>query len=552
MADDKDELIKALRAEVSDLRSKLNGTIEDLTVPYFASSHALIPLEDHNAMPTHGMSARHVKSRIEAMESLDFKPTLNTSTYVTVVLEPEERDVALLGLTTNIADASVYPASMKIHDMVVNMLAQLWNCPEPAEKKDYSGAGTVGSTEACLLAGLALKFRWRKWYAKKFNKTEEEVEGIRPNMVISTCYQAAWEKFFRYFDVDPKFVVPTTKSKLRIDPKDMIAQCDEKTIGVVAIMGNHYNGAYDPVWEISPLLKSLNEAKGYQIGIHVDGASGAFIAPFQEGLPAWDFRLENVLSISASGHKFGESICGTGWVVFRHRENLAEHIAVSVTYLGGHCDSMTLNFSRPASGIYVQYYKFLRLGKIGYTRKVANQMAVSAYLRKYLMEAKDPATGKHIFLSLDCGDTHCLPVVGARLNPEVTLNRFTDVDFQHALYESHWYVSGYSLAFENFKKGGKVEPLASDVGIHASMFRVVVKCNLTYHLAQDLVSHMKGVVKVLSHEKGYGEFKGSIRKFKAAVHLVQKLKKEHSMESGELEELGEEIEAKITVSHAVC
>jgi len=306
------------------------------------------------------------------------------------------------------------------------------------------------------------------------------------------------------------------------------------------------------VWEINDLVKTLNEEKGYQIGIHVDGASGAFIAPFQEGLPAWDFRLENVLSISASGHKFGESICGTGWVVFRHRENLAEHIAVSVTYLGGHCDSMTLNFSRPASGIYVQYYKFLRLGKTGYARKVANQMAVAAYLRKFLMDAKDPATGKHIFLSLDCGDTHCLPVVGARLNPEVTLNHFTDIDFQHALYESHWYVSGYHLAFENFRKGGELEPLASDVGTHATMFRVVVKSNLTYHLAQDLASHMKSVIKVLSHMKGYADFKAGIRKFKGAVHLVQKLKKEHSLESGELEDLADEVEARVRFGHSVC
>lgn len=486
------------------------------------------------------------------MESLDFKPTLNTSSYVNVVTEPEEREVALLGLATNIADASVYPASMKIHDTVVNMLAKLWNCPDPGDSKDYSGAGTVGSTEACLLAGLALKFRWRKWYAKKFDKTEEEVQGVRPNMVISTCYQAAWEKFFRYFDVDPKFVVPTTKSKLRVDPNEVIAQCDEKTIGVVCILGSHYNGAYDPVWEVDPLLTALNEEKGYQIGIHVDGASGGFIAPFQEGLPAWDFRLPNVLTISASGHKFGESICGTGWVIFRHRENLAEHIAVSVTYLGGHCDSMTLNFSRPASGIYVQYYKFLRLGKAGYARKVANQMAVAAYLRKFLMDAIDPATGKHMFLSLDCGDTHCLPVVGARLNPEVTLDHFTDIDFQHALYESHWYVSGYSLAFENFTKGGKLEPLASDVGTHATMFRVVVKSNLTYNLAQDLVSHMKSVSKLLSHMEGYADFRKGMRKFKSAVHLVQKLNKEHSLESGDLEDLGDDIEITNFTGHTVC
>lgn len=550
--DHKDEIIESLRAEVKDLKAQLSSELRDMNTTYFSSSHALIPQEEHIQMPTHGMSARHVKERIVAMEQLDFKPGLNTSSYVNVVTEPEERDVALLGLTTNIADASVYPASMKMHDMVVNMLAQLWNCPEPKNRKDFSGAGTVGSTEACLLAGLALKFRWRKWYAKKFNKTEEEVEGIRPNLVISTCYQAAWEKFFRYFDVDPKFVVPTAKNKLRIDAKDLVAQCDDKTIAVVCILGSHYNGAYDPVWEVSPLLTALNKEKDYQIGIHVDAASGGFIAPFQEGLPAWDFRLENVLSISASGHKFGESICGTGWVIFRHRENLAEHIAVSVTYLGGHCDSMTLNFSRPASGVYVQYYKFLRLGKVGYANKVRNQMAVSAYIRNYLMTTVDKATGKNLFLSMDCGDTHCLPVVAARLNPEITLNKFTDIDLQHALYESHWYVSGYSLAFENFKKGGQMEPLASDLGTRSTMFRVVVKSNLTYNLAQDLVEHIKGVVKILSHVMGYADFKRGIRQFKSAVHLLERMRKDGSFDDLERLDDGEEGEHKIRIGHTVC
>merc|ERR1719245_963237 len=191
---------------------------------------------------------------------------------------------------------------------------------------------------------------------------------------------------------------------MRVTAEAVVEVCDEKTIGVVGILGSHYNGAYDPVWDIDKALHELNDSKGYQIGMHVDGASGGFIAPFQEDMPPFDFRLSSVLSMSASGHKFGESVCGTGWVVFRRREDLAEHIAISVSYLGGHCDSMTLNFSRPASGVYVQYYKFLRLGTMGYTRKVANQMAVASFLRDFLMNMKDKNTGKPFFLSMDCGD----------------------------------------------------------------------------------------------------------------------------------------------------
>jgi len=259
-----------------------------------------------------------------------------SSQYVNVVFEPEERAAAALGLSINIADASVYPATIKLHDQVVKMLANLWNCPEPPELRDgkggaFSGAGTVGSTEACLLAGLAHKLRWRKWYAKKNEISDEEVLGVRPNMVISSVFQAAWEKMFRYFDVEPRFAKPSIKN-FSVDPKEMIKLCDDKTIAIVAILGNHYNGAYDPVWDIDAALRPFNRKKGYQIGIHVDAASGGFIAPFQEGMPPFDFRLPSVMSISASGHKFGESVCGTGWVVFRQRADLAEHIAVSGEY----------------------------------------------------------------------------------------------------------------------------------------------------------------------------------------------------------------------------
>lgn len=238
---------------------------------------------------------------------------------------------------------------------------------------------------------------------------------------------------FRYFDVEPILVQSNLLTdKMAVGAERLVSRCNEKTLAVVAILGNHYNGTYDPVWDIDVELQKLNEKEGWQIGIHVDGASGGFIAPFQTPTPKpWDFRLPNVLSISASGHKFGESICGTGWVVFRERKNLAEHIAVTVTYLGGHCDSMTLNFSRPASGPYVQLYKLLRLGKSGYRSKVANQMIVAAYLRNFLKDLKHE-NGLPCFEILDGGGEYCLPVVAARLNPKVQLP-YDDIDLQHAL-----------------------------------------------------------------------------------------------------------------------
>jgi len=415
------------------------------------------------------------------------------------VSEPEEEATALLGLKVNLADGSVYPASVRLHDTVVNMIAQLWNCPAPEDGSNFSGTGTVGSTEACLLAGLALKFRWRKWYQKKFDKTQEEVLGVVPNIIISSCYQAAWEKFFRYFDVVPQFIKPTLANKMRVDPSKVAALCNERTIGVVGILGNHYNGAYDPVWDIDKELEIVNKNLGYEIGLHIDAASGGFIAPFQDGLPPFDFRLKNVLSISASGHKFGESCCGTGWLVFRHRHDLAEHIAVSVTYLGGTSDSMTLNFSRPASGPYVQYYKFLRLGQEGYRTKVAQQMKTTKFLRDKLLSATH--NGQPRFEIVDAGDEHCLPVVAARLNPALRL-KYTDIDIQHAVAESHWYVCGYALTFEDFARGGRLDTLCSDVTTNATMFRVVVKSNLTWSLAQHLIKHLMETLPVLDEMKG--------------------------------------------------
>jgi glutamate decarboxylase len=451
------------------------------------------------------MPARYVKEVIEQIHLCDFRPRLNTSSYVNVVSEPEEKQVAILGAEVNLADASVYPASVKLHDHVVDLLAKLWNAPEPPIKGGhYCGAGTVGSTEACLLAGLALKFRWRKWYAERYSLEEDEVSGIKPNIVISTAYQAAWEKFFRYFDVTPILVHPNLlQDKMAVDAKKLVSHCNEKTIAVVAILGNHYNGVYDPVWDIDAEVQKLNEANGWQVGIHVDGASGGFIAPFQTpSPPPFDFRLPNVMSISSSGHKFGESICGTGWVVFRERKNLAEHIAVSVTYLGGQCDSITLNFSRPASGPYVQYYKLLRLGRNGYSSKVSNQMSNAAYIRNFLRELKHPS-GKPRFQILDGGDDACLPVVAARLNPDIELT-YDDIDLQHALSATHWYVSGYNLGFENFEHGGKMESLFSDVDAHASMFRVVCKSNLTRSLAEDLTEKFVEVLNALDSLKdGY-------------------------------------------------
>lgn len=247
------------------------------------------------------MPADHALSAIEDLHQLDYKERLNTSSYVNVVFEKAEKEAALIGLAINIADQTVYPQSYALHNMVVNMVAQLWNCPKPHDFDAagcYPGAGTVGSTEACLLAGLALKFRWRAWYATQFGKSAQQMLREVPNLVISTLYQAAWEKFFRFMDVEPRFVRPTVKHPQNggwsMPPSEVAAAIDDHTIGVVCIMGNHYSGHYDDVQAVAAAVKEANAAKKTAVVVHVDAASGGFVAPFQRALPPWDFRVPEV------------------------------------------------------------------------------------------------------------------------------------------------------------------------------------------------------------------------------------------------------------------
>jgi glutamate decarboxylase len=455
---------------------------------------------------------------IADVHELDFKVRLNTSSYVNVQFEDEEVDVVNMGMRVNLADQTVYPSSFKLHDSCVNMVANLWNCPKPddfEEKGVHAGAQTVGSTEACLLAGLCLKFRWRKWYATKHNLSEDEVMAVRPNMVISTQFQAAWEKLFKYMDIEPR-LVDTSIKDFAITPEGVKKAVDDKTIGVVCIMGNHYGGHYDPVQVIGKALDEVNAEKGLEVGIHVDGASGGFIAPFQKNLPPWDFRVPNVLSISASGHKFGESVCGTGWVVWRQRKGLSEHVAISVSYLGGKGESYTLNFSRPASGVYIQFYKFMRYGVEGYTALEENMMKTATWIRSEFL--KMTHNGKPRFQMLDAGDTGCLPVVTARLNPELKLG-YDDIDLQHQIAEEHWYVSGYAMSMTHPTTDKKMR-LFVDEDMDRTMFRVVVKSNLTMHLARDLVEAVQKSVAALDEHQPNATPRHVLKKAKHRHHTT--------------------------------
>ena len=486
--------VEELKREIGALRAQLESALEASENSYYFSKAPLQALASSGVVPAAGMPAESARALIEDHHAVDFNQRLNTSSYVNVEFEPDEEAVALMGLRVNLADQTVYPQSYKLHDSVVNMIARLWHCPEPEDLDEYgvfAGAGTVGSTEACLLSGLALKFRWRAWYAERCGKSEDEIRAIRPNLVISSCFQAAWEKLFKYMDIEPRLIFPS-RDGFALDPEQVREAVDEHTIGVVCIMGNHYGGQYDPVWKVDEVLSEINAERDLQVGIHVDAASGGFIAPFQD-LPAWDFRLENVLSISSSGHKYGESCCGTGWVVWRRREDLSEHVAISVTYLGGKAESFTLNFSRPASGVYVQFYKLMRYGRSGYQQVCENMMGNAKYIRDGLKAMR--YQGKPRFVMLDQGDEGCLPVVAASLNPECNFT-YNDIDMQNALSQHHWYVGGYKMSL-NHPLSEEPIALFSDEDQDRTMFRIVVKNNLTRGMADHLLASFEETFKFL-------------------------------------------------------
>ena len=308
----------------------------------------------------------------EAM--LDGNSRLNLATFVTTWMDDYARKVMTENMDKNMIDKTEYPQTAEIERRCVNILAKLWNSPE---KPYCTGTSTVGSSEACMLGGIAALKRWQK---------RRKAKGLpidKPNFIISTCMQVVWEKFAIYWDVEMR-MIPVTAEKITLDPQDVIKACDENTICVVPIQGVTITGLNDNVKEINDALDKLNTEKGWEICIHVDAATGGFIHPFIDPETIWDFRLKWVLSISTSGHKFGLVYPGVGWVVWKDKQYLPEEMNFAVNYLGANIPSISINFSRPGNQVLAQYYQFMRLGKEGYKKVQQNCLNVCLYLKEQL------------------------------------------------------------------------------------------------------------------------------------------------------------------------
>jgi glutamate decarboxylase len=191
--------------------------------------------------------------------------------------------------------------------------------------------------------------------------------------------QICWHKFARYFEVELR-EIPCEGSRLMMSPAEVVKRCDENTIGVVATLGLTFTLQYEPVQAVAMALDDLEEEAGLDIPLHIDGASGGFVAPFIHRDLIWDFRIPRVKSINASGHKFGLAPLGCGWALWREAHDLPPELIFRVKYLGGNMPSLGLNFSRPGGQNVSQYYNFVRLGREGYMRILKGCAEVGAWL----------------------------------------------------------------------------------------------------------------------------------------------------------------------------
>ena len=329
-------------------------------------------------MPTTKMNQKPVEPRIASEMIREYLSTegnahQNLCTFVQTYMEPEATQLMADTLEKNAIDKDEYPMTADLENRCVAIIEDLWHA-NPAEEP--MGTSTVGSSEACMLGGLAMYFRWKE-LAK--NAGIDIYSSHRPNLVISSGYQVCWEKFCRYWDIEMR-LVPMDKDHLYLNPDEAMKYVDEYTIGIVAILGITYTGRYDDVKGLDAALTEYNKTTNMPIRIHVDAASGGMIAPFIEPELEWDFRLENVWSISTSGHKYGLVYPGIGWIIWRSKEALPEDLIFWVSYLGGEEATMAINFSRSASQIVGQYYVFMRNGFEGYKEIQTRTMDVAHFL----------------------------------------------------------------------------------------------------------------------------------------------------------------------------
>jgi glutamate decarboxylase len=373
--------------------------------------------------PMRGMSALDAMRLVDEELAVEGDPQRNLATFVTTWMEPEAQRIIGENLYRNFIDHAEYPISAEIEQRCIRMLADLYNAPG-----ETTGARTQGSSEAIMLGALSLKWKWRE------RREAESKPAERPNLVFGGDVHVVWEKFCRYFDVEPR-IVRLREDKYVIGPEDVEPHVDENTIGVAAVLGTTFTGHADDIAGINELLVRLKKEKELDVPLHVDAASGGFVWPFLYPESEWDFRLEQVRSINVSGHKFGLVYPGIGWLVFREKADLAEELVFYENYLGKTDATFTLNFSTGASMVLAQYYNFVRYGREGYTYVMEAMESNARCLAEKLEENGN--------FELIGADREQLPLVAFKLAGEKPYDEF-DVSWQLSA-ERGWMLPAYTM-----------------------------------------------------------------------------------------------------------
>ncbi len=415
---------------------------------------------------------------------LDGSSRLNLATFVTTWMDPEAEKLMSETFDKNMIDKDEYPATAAIESRCVAMVADLFHA-EGLHDDDASsaiGASTIGSSEAVMLGGLALKWRWKE---RVGGKDGNGWKTRTPNLVMGSNVQVVWEKFCRYFEVEPRYL-PMGEDRYTITAEQVVAAVDEDTIGVVGIIGTTYTGELEPIAEICAALDKLQKKKGLDIPVHVDAASGGFVVPFLQPDLRWDFRLPRVVSINVSGHKYGLTYPGIGFVVWRNADHLPEDLVFRVNYLGGDMPTFTLNFSRPGNQVVGQYYNFLRLGRAGYTHVMQTLSQTARWF-------SDQLTNSQHFDVIADGSQ--IPVVAFKLSGDAANGGaprgYTEFDVSAQLRSYGWQVPAYTMP---------------DGAADVTVLRVVVREGFSADLARSLWEDLHAVLRHLDAIKPEGHF----------------------------------------------
>ncbi|PPB50718.1 glutamate decarboxylase [Arthrobacter pityocampae] len=403
--------------------------------------------------PDTGMFAQDALHLVAEDLALEGDPARNLATFVTTWMEPEAQQIIAANLHRNFIDHAEYPRTAEIEQRCIRMLADLFHAPG-----ETTGARTQGSSEAIMLGSLSLKWNWRK------RREAAGASTSSPNLVFGGDVHVVWEKFCRYFDVEPR-IVPLQPGKYTIGPDDVEPYIDENTIGVAAVLGTTFTGHKDDVVGINDLLLRIRAERGLDVPMHVDAASGGFVWPFLYPHSEWDFRLEQVRSINVSGHKFGLVYPGIGWLIFRETADLAKELVFEENYLGKTDSTFTLNFSTGSAMVLAQYYNFVRYGRAGYTYIMQNMQTNARVLAEKLA-----AMGR--FEIIGAGEEQ-LPLVAFRLAEETGYDEF-DIAWQLSA-ERGWMVPAYTLP-----------PNAQDVTIMRALVKETMSREQVDTLARDI------------------------------------------------------------------